>query len=266
MRLFSKLSVIEEYNTIKHLASLSEKAIKKTHIAEERAIYASKCKKSFQYYFRENNGNRSFVKSEDHQSVRKYVQHEYNVKLNKALTRNKHILEKFLEQYDFSGAEGVYERMPEAKRVLVNPIIPSDEQFIEEWKKQFPGGQNTFPEEAIYETENGESVRSKSEKILADLFLKHGIPYSYEPHVSLSNGRTVYPDFALLNLPQRKTVFWEHLGLLSNEDYAAKNFKKICEYEKSGIILGDNLIVSMESESIPLDIKLIEKKLNLFLL
>ena len=79
-------------------------------------------------------------------------------------------------------------------------------------------------------TKRGEYVRSKSEKILADLFYENGIPYQYEPAFRLINGKLVYPDFVLLNVRERKTFYWEHYGLASDETYSTKNIDKLCLY------------------------------------
>ena len=56
------------------------------------------------------------------------------------------------------------------------------------------------------------------------------------------------------------------LGLVSEEDYAIKNFGKLQLYEKSGYIVGDRVLISMESESNPLDVRIIEKKIKTYLL
>ena len=108
-------------------------------------------------------------------------------------------------------------------------------------------------------------VRSKSEKILADLFYKKGIPYIYEPMLNLKNGHYIFPDFALLNLRKKKTIYWEHFGVISDSEYAAKSIRKLDEYERQGLISGDNLIFSTESTDNPLNTRLVEAKIDKFL-
>ena len=77
---------------------------------------------------------------------------------------------------------------------------------------------------------------------------------------------TVYPDFVALNLRTRKTIYWEHLGMTSDIEYAVKNFKKIQAYEKYGYWQGRDLITTMESSDEPIDVKLVEEKIREFLL
>ncbi len=69
----------------------------------------------------------------------------------------------------------------------------------------------------------------------------------------------------VLNVRKRKTLYWEHLGLLSEYDYAQKNFSKINDYEE-GIMLGKDLIIIMETGDAPINTKLVEEKLKLYCL
>ena len=117
-----------------------------------------------------------------------------------------------------------------------------------------------------YTTERGENVRSKSELIIANMLNKYDIPYQYEAKLVLSGGKVIYPDFTILNVSKRKTVYWEHLGLVSEIDYAEKNYLKLINYEKNDIILGDNLIVTMELGGVALDTELVKRKIEMFLL
>ncbi|SFN48253.1 hypothetical protein SAMN04487831_101372 [Pseudobutyrivibrio sp. UC1225] len=64
----------------------------------------------------------------------------------------------------------------------------------------------------------------------------------------------------------RKTFYREHFGLASDKDYSETNLEKLLRYEKSGLVLGDNLIVSFESAGISFDVKLIEEKIKTYLL
>lgn len=78
-------------------------------------------------------------------------------------------------------------------------------------------------------------VRSKSEKIIADLLDELGIPYRYEQEVIL-----------------------EHLGLMDNKEYASRNLRKIAGYVKAGYVQGKTLLISAETRNAPLDIEYLE--------
>ncbi|MBO4457678.1 MAG: hypothetical protein J5802_08160 [Butyrivibrio sp.] len=141
-------------------------------------------------------------------------------------------------------------------------MVTSDEEYIKTWRESHPGGLNPFPEEGKYLTIRGEKVRSKSEKILADYFEKLGIPYSYEPQVKLKDGRTFYPDFVLLNVRTRRTIYWEHFGLISDFEYAKNAFIKLGLFEKAGLEIGKDILFSMEDARQPLNLKQIENKIR----
>ena len=100
-------------------------------------------------------------------------------------------------------------------------------------------------------TRRGEHVRSKSEVFIADALDLAGIPYRYEASLVLPGG-TVYPDFMLLDLKSQKVLYWEHLGMMGDSDYAQKAFKKINGYRDAGIFLGTQLIITWETSRKPL--------------
>ena len=174
-------------------------------------------------------------------------------------------LSHFLKKYDAKALGKIYDRLCSGRKVFVVPMEISDAAYIKQWLEEHPGEQNPYPEKGKYETEQGEFVRSKSEKILADTLYKMKIPYRYEAQCILGNQRTVYPDFTCLNVSKRKTIYWEHLGLMEASDYEVKNYEKIESYEAHGILLGDQLIISMETNERPFNVNLIRSKIDRFL-
>lgn len=139
------------------------------------------------------------------------------------------------------------------------PKVISDEVFAEQWEKvKFYGKSFAEGSPEIY-TEKGERVRSKSEKIIADMLHRHGILYRYEYPVILQGLGKVYPDFTVLNLKERKEIYWEHFGMMDNPEYCERALHKLNCYTKSGIYLGDRLFISHETSKRPLDTSVIEK-------
>ena len=240
----------------------AEKNLKTIKVPEDRPVVTSKRKKGFQYYLKNKDGSLEYVKQIDRAMVAAVVQKRYD----KALLDELHVMHKrldsFLRLYDFDSIQGVYKDLAEGKKAIIEPILVPDEVYIEKWYEEHKGGQNSYPEKEKYMTEKGEYVRSKSEKILADLFYKHKIPYTYEPQFRMQGGAFLCPDFALLNVRKRKTIYWEHFGLITNGEYAVKTLQKIETYERNGLKIGDTLLLSMESENMPLDVKKIEKKIR----
>lgn len=105
-------------------------------------------------------------------------------------------------------------------------------------------------------------MRTKSEKIIADKLYALGIPYRYEYPVKLKGYGTVYPGFTILKVSERKEIYYEHFGLMDKPEYCEKALRKLQAFARNGIVLGQNLIATFESENVPLDMNVLEKMLE----
>ena len=96
----------------------------------------------------------------------------------------------------------------------------------------------------------GEAVRSKSEVIIYDLLVKYGVPFRYECALRLRdfNGLETfrYPDFTIL-LGDGSLLYWEHLGMLSDERYLGGTASKLALYHRNGLTVGDDLILTSDA-------------------
>jgi hypothetical protein len=217
------------------------------------------------YLKRPGKDKEEYIHTIEKERIHLLAQRDYEERVHKELVSLSKRLNKFITGYDPKAIENIYERMCDTRKNLVIPIVMTDKKYIEKWMETHKGGENTYGEATEFKTQRGEYVRSKSEKILADYFYSHDIPYQYEPKFTVSESRSVYPDFVLLNVGKRKTIYWEHLGKVGEEIYATRNFNKLMDYEEQGLIIGDNLIITMETEERPLDIRIVEQKAGLFL-
>ncbi len=86
----------------------------------------------------------------------------------------------------------------------------------------------------IHRTSKGLAVRSKSELLIAEAFLAAGVAFEYEKPLTLG-GTTRYPDFTIEDEISGRTVYWEHLGMLSRADYRTSWEKKLAWYRANGI-------------------------------
>jgi hypothetical protein len=69
-------------------------------------------------------------------------------------------------------------------------------------------------------------------------------------------GVEVHPDFTILNLATHETILWEHFGYLDDHDYREYQFlKKLNSYQENGYYIGENLIITMETQRNPLNIR-----------
>lgn len=96
-------------------------------------------------------------------------------------------------------------------------------------------------------TLNHESVRSRAEVIIANILYLYKVPYQYEKEQWIA-GEKIKPDFTIYY--NGKVIYWEHAGLMTNENYRDTWDYKRRLYAKAGIIEGKNLIVTYEHEGI----------------
>ena len=84
----------------------------------------------------------------------------------------------------------------------------------------------------IHRTARGELVRSISEVVVADALKAEGIDYyEYEKALRGADGTERYPDFTVEDPTTGTTVYWEHLGMLSNPAYVKRWDEKLEWYK-----------------------------------
>ena len=210
--------------------------------------------------------NGKYIRKADYSLAAGLAQKEYDNKMLKEISRQENALEKAVDVYNPEKIKGILEKMPIGKRGLVVPYVLPDEEFVKEWLNTTIGGQNSYEFTESFTTENGEKVRSKSEKMIADKLLYQGIPYRYEAALRLKYSGIVYPDFTILNVRTRKTYFLEHCGMMDNEIYARKIIEKINKYEMNGIWPGEKLILTFESSKKPIDMNVISEIIDRYFL
>ncbi len=95
----------------------------------------------------------------------------------------------------------------------------------------------------IHKTESGIWVRSKSEVIIANILYRSNINFQYEEKLYYNESQWKEPDFTIRY--NDKIWYWEHLGLLGDEQYNENWQEKKQIYKNLGIF--DNVITTKES-------------------
>ena len=146
----------------------------------------------------------------------------------------------------------IYSSYPEEAKKYINPIDMSDEDYVKHWLNIPYDGKGILDYVPYYETDRKERVRSKSELNIANALAVKGIPYKYECPLLFKNGFTIYPDFTVLNVKERRVKYWEHRGMMDDKDYAKNAVSRIKTYVNNGYYLGIDLIITEETSSSPL--------------
>ena len=213
-----------------------------------------------------------YIRKKDIDKATALAQQDYNNKLYKAITHQLSQIKALIrasQSFDEKLLENVYTQMTPYRKELINPLAPDQETFVCNWLNT-PFTKKPFSESdpEIF-TENGERVRSKSEKIIADKYLKLGIPYRYESQLILNDNRrvvTIYPDFTVLNQFTRKVYYHEHFGRMDNEDYCDSALKRVELYAKNGILIGDQLLITHETANRPMNMAYFESLARKYLM
>lgn len=101
--------------------------------------------------------------------------------------------------------------MDTERRKLITPVTLETKDYAHEWQSIQYTPKPIGPAISNHLTDKGETVRSKSEVIIANTLARQQIPYRYEYPVKLKT-YTAHPDFYCLNLRTRQEYLWEHLG------------------------------------------------------
>ena len=239
------------------LKKMKEELEERLQGAPSGTLECKMCRTTQQFYQRIN-GKMNYIRKSDRELAEKLAQRDYDRKLLTDINDKIYQIENFLAVFDLEKIYNLYSELTSARKSLVKPLLISDEEYIDQWKRMnFEGKEFAEGTQEIY-TERGERVRSKSEKIIADkLFLKN-IPYHYERPIYLKGFGKVYPDFHCLNVNRRKEIIWEHFGMMDNPDYCNHACDKIKLYCQHGIIPSVNLILTYETKQYPLSADKVE--------
>lgn len=95
----------------------------------------------------------------------------------------------------------------------------------------------------IHQAENGIWVRSKSEVIISNILYRSNIDFTYEEKLYYNERQWKEPDFTIRH--NGKIWYWEHLGLLGDEQYNENWQEKKLIFKNMGIY--DSVLITKES-------------------
>ena len=253
-----EMQLRKELNQLKGILEEARRRIKNAPIGNLRI---SKKKNTLEFYYKneeENNGRQRYMRKNEEKLIKGLAQRDYDASIIKNAEERIKAIEIFLEKYQKTCLKGVYQKTNKYRRELIAPFVVSDDEYIRQWKAVEYKGKGFLEDTLEIITENGERVRSKSEKIIADKLYALGVPYRYEYPIVLDGNVKIYPDFTVLKMPEREEVYLEHFGLMDDERYVEKVMWKLSTYERNGIYLGINLFITYETGRNPLSTKTLD--------
>ena len=178
-------------NEAKQLKKIIENTTKRLKNAPKGHLRISKRRGRIEYYFKdeacnETRKNGRYLKVNEKKLAKSIAQRDYDTQVLKKATERVKAIETFLNKYERTCLNVLYEKMNDDRRKLLVEAVISDEEFVKQWQMVEYERKPIVNDEQIIITERGERVRSKSEKIIADKLNVLGIPYRYECPILLN--------------------------------------------------------------------------------
>ncbi len=256
---------------IKELTELRNKFVADLdHLSERykpkgRIVYKTERDKSRFYIIDEKHKSGLYINQVNEETLRAYCNERYYRKLESELPVQISKLKRIAEKMErIKDGQVIYEELPEPIRKHADSNLGSREKLIEDFYTEGRYcGHSRLPVKEKHNTDRGETVRSKSELIIANMLYYSGIPYDYERMLHLKTGYKC-PDFTILNVDTGKVCYLEHMGRMDEEEYRNRNLLKIEEYHASGIYQGEKLFLTFETKEKPLNEKHVRDLINHF--
>lgn len=208
------------------LHNMTEELINETRTGMKNYAYKRTLRGKEHYYLRGRNAGRKEVTvTED-----EYRDAQGKRALNHMLRSELKIISEvcaLLDKKEPAITEILSKELAIAKETAPKVHKPKDDMFYEKNK--------------TFKTLAGETVRSKSEMIIADTLYKHGLDYEYEPYF-----KDIRPDFIIRNSIRGEDIIWEHFGRMNDPKYVSEAVAKLQYYKNCGYEINRNLIVTFE--------------------
>lgn len=211
------------------------------------------------------NGQKIYIPSKEKNTAVTMAEKKYYEAMLQDILQEKYAIQGYLNlcSKDKTREEQMLETTVYSE--LLQKAFTSSNAGITEWEKQDYERCPKYPEQLIHPIFDGQKVRSKSEAIIATMLHVNKIPFHYEEALHLGR-KVIYPDFTIRHPVTGRTYYWEHFGMMDNENYAQAAFQKMQLYNINGIMLSDTLLATYESEESPLKSNIVENMIQQYFL
>lgn len=213
--------------------------------------YRLGCNDKPYYYIRNRRANRSvYLGSESCEDVKLIKEYRYLKKSLEVIGQDIQCLQEAAKGLHDVDYDSINESLPKLYRGAEIKGVRSNNAAARKWKEEAEAHKAKFkpyrPEELKVPTNDGKFVRSKSEAMIYNLLLLHGITFVYELPVRVGT-QTFWPDFTILSEIDYKTeILLEHQGMMSTQFYRDRFFEKQYMYWEAGYIQGVNIFYTFD--------------------
>ena len=184
--------------------------------------------------------------SKKHDTIQSLCRKKFLQIRKKQLKKNISLMKIPISKLDITTDEEIIRSLPAAYQGLPDSYFLTHTS-IKKWATATYRKNPYKREQATLTSNNGVSLRSKSEVFIANQLEYLGIPYRYEAEFKLGN-KIIYPDFIVINPDTGETFLWEHYGMLHEEEYVERMYTKMKLYRDQGYCHSDNIIFTFEPD------------------
>ena len=203
--------------------------------------YQNRCR----YYHCIEDRNGTYIPKGNMTLSKQLAQKAYNKSIINKVEEQLCKIGKLLETDADEEMKELYDSLHPDRKKLIVPLEDTWEQALQKWYETSYQGKEFQEGTPVILTEKGERVRSKP--------------------IYLKGYGTVYPDFTFLSSKTRQEMYWEHEGMMDNQEYARSAVRKIESYQKNGIYPGERLILTFETQQSMLNQNRVENLVEKYL-
>jgi len=215
-------------------------------------------------WFESDGHNLTYIPKRQRSYAEKLARRRYLEEHLIYLQREKRALEHYLSNFNNALPNFTHKILehPGFFNLLSHYVKPTSEKLAL-WAEEKYDRNPYHAEKCVFETPRGIKMRSKSEVLIAMMLDQYKIPYRYEDSLQLED-TLIYPDFTLRHPVTGDYYYWEHFGMMDDEDYVAKTSKKIAQYSLQGIVPSVQLIMTFETKDEPLHLEYVRNTIEFY--
>ncbi|MBO5488691.1 MAG: hypothetical protein J5972_02160 [Eubacterium sp.] len=240
-------------NAVRRKKEQIEKALEQVCIMEKKfpagELQCSKDGRRYKWFLKNERGS-SYLTKDNRKLAEILALKKYYAYKKQDLSRELSACNAYLKKIK---SENKSEKMlshPEYGRLLEKHFISKNVE-LQKWQSEDYERSDLYKENLVIKGTQGKMVRSKSEAIIDMMLYQNKIPFRYEEKIVLDGG-VLYPDFVIRHPVTGEYFYWEHFGMMDEEDYLNHACDKIKRYSQNGIIPSINLIMTFETKEQPL--------------
>ena len=190
-------------------------------------FFCTRNNKYYKWYYTDK-GKTKYIPKSERKLAEQLVKRKYLESRLRKFKQEEKRIDIYLKQYSLDEFSSYHvEEHPELQKLLSGVYVPL-KQELDEWVN------------ASY-TNNPKEPQK----------------FRYECLLQIQNV-SVYPDFTIRHPVTGEVYYWEHFGMMDNENYAHNVYSKLQLYQSVGIIPSMQLLTTFETRQNPLDYEYVE--------